>query len=389
MIRQAQGEYVAAVAMIVIVVLFSLLAIQWTNMIAGMGSQVRDDITKFKEKLVVIYPCNENASQLCIVNDWDGTSIIRGVILIMSNNTAYLCTNNLSVAVPIGGKQYLYLTCNPDIVRSARSVCVFTQNLNMFCNTTTTFFPSLFLLKPIEPGLWYVTPKSLFGHNNVTVYALVNNSWQILKTYVWDANTSWIIFYVPKGTTYISFKITNKPLPILVTKDWFQVNGISNAVGEVDICADWVSDIGFKCPPVFAGSCTVTIQVTLVGEKFYFDGQKVVKQLIYYVQWPSSCVTDLLIPGKIPRDPCSYNRWVYSVSWQGVKGDPSWNTNNAYIAKCDSWCDPGGWWIVQYNVIFDFNPYRETRQGVWSPDSNNIITASNGYKIKIVSKMSK
>jgi len=386
MIRQAQGEYVAAVTTIVIVVLFSLLAIQWANTIVSISSQMRDDITKFKEKLVVIYPCNENASQLCIVNDWDGTSIIRGVILIMSNNTAYLCTNNLYVAVPIGGKQYLYLTCNSNMVKSARSVCVFTQNLNMFCNTTTTIFPSPFLLKPVETSLWYAIPKSLFGYNNVTIYALVNNSRQILKTYIWDANTSWIIFYVPKGTTYISFKITNKSLPTLVTKDWFQVNGISNAGGNVCICGSW--DEGFKCPDAACDAMgEVNIQVTFVGEKFYFDGQKVVKQLIYYVQWPKTGEA-WGYPGMIPRDPCSYNARIGSVSWWGVSGDPSWNKDNAHITGCDSWIN-GAQWYVEYTITFNFNSYYETRQGIWSPDSNNIITASNGNKIKIISKISK
>jgi hypothetical protein len=388
MIRQAQGEYVAAVTMIVIVVLFSLLAIQWANMIAGMGSQVRDDITRFKEKLVVIYPCNENASQLCIINDWDGTSVIKGVILIMSNSTAYLCTNNLSVVIPIGGKQYLYLTCNLDIVRSARSVCVFTQNLNMFCNTTTTAFLSPFLLKPIETGLWYAIPKSLFGYNNVTIYARVNNSLQTLKTYIWDANTSWIIFYVPKGTTYISFKITNRSLQILATKDWFQVNGIGNAGGAVCICGSW--DGGFTCPTfACAASGEVSIQVSLVGEKFYFDGQKVVKQLIYYVQWPKTGrAWGYIGVATGSTDPCSYNAWVGSVSWWGVSGDSSWSKDNAHITGCNSWIN-GAQWYVEYTVTFNFNPYYEIRQKTWSPDSNNIITASNGNKIKIVTKISK
>ena len=213
---RGQGEYVAAVTMIAIAILFSYLALQWLSYLTSTGAEVGEGVLRLKERLAVVYPYNDSPSQVLVVSEWDGSSAVRGYILLKKSGS-YVYVEDL-FEVPVGGKivKSLPVSIDPDVTR----LCIYTENLNIFCNTTQ---PPTYLT--LTPGLWYAAPRAFFSNSNATAYGYDSRAgkWVEIPTYLWDANRSWVIFYLPQGIEKVIFRKTPQPLPILNTSTWFSV----------------------------------------------------------------------------------------------------------------------------------------------------------------------
>jgi hypothetical protein len=135
---RGQGEYIAAIAMALIAIMFSYLAIQWVGYLTTIGKGVEEEVAKLSEKLAVVYPYNGNLSQVLIVNEWSGSSIVEGFIVLKSNGTYTYLSNSLSLPMNNSTVTALPAKIGSDIYR----VCVYTQHLNMFCNNNQTAYRS-------------------------------------------------------------------------------------------------------------------------------------------------------------------------------------------------------------------------------------------------------
>jgi hypothetical protein len=103
-----QGEYVTALVMLAIILVFSHLALQWANHIVDTSRAAGEDILKLKERLTILYPYNSSADRVLIVNDWDGSSVVHGFIVFWANGS-YTYIPNTFALPPMGTAKVLGL----------------------------------------------------------------------------------------------------------------------------------------------------------------------------------------------------------------------------------------------------------------------------------------
>ncbi len=137
---KGQGEYIAAVVLTMIIILIAMLAINWARYIEDIGRIQVINIVKNKERLIVIWPYEDNRSKALIVNQWDGNSEIKGILVIYKqqllikilNSSAYNNTDLSITNIRIVDLKNLGLSDNEltDIDR----ICIITAFSNIFCN---------------------------------------------------------------------------------------------------------------------------------------------------------------------------------------------------------------------------------------------------------------
>jgi len=440
-----QGEYVTAIVMLMIALLFTQLALQWTNYLINTGREAGEDVLRFKEKLIVVYPYNNNASQVLIVNDWDGSSIVRGYIMLKDNGTFTYIDNNF--AIPTGSK--IVKTLPKNISSDALRLCIYTQYLNIFCNSTQYLFPGIRL----EPGTWYIAPLSIFRNSYVVAIAFNTTigKWVELPTYIWDINRSWILFYVPQNLSYVWFKEVSS-LQIKDTSSWFK---------EDVLLQDPIITITVCFPKKGCSSITVRPNVKLTTS-IVFDGWRIVvantTTLTYDMNWKVLSMSyghgdgyppdpDYTNPGSIYSAQISVsNNWVgvkvnanqygaYGVFYYGTpsapipppssagswlcgcaqrnnfgdcvahyicslsKNTPSNFTTSATLymstgSKSNIHDDAGVWWANYWYVYVSVprQTFTYSITKVYEPNANGIIVLNNGtgiIRIKILQATSK
>jgi hypothetical protein len=141
-------------------------------------------------------------------------------------------------------------------------------------------------------GTWYAFHQSQtpFGCNVTVVDADTKKE---LPTYRWDANPTYILFYVPPGTSKVFIKRAQQCVPILDT------DGEKVYVGEVSISSP--TPPLFYAPRGFKGAAQYVVeQDSKLYEKrfdlnrdrvyyfFFFDGSRVNSTAVYSVSWPGS-----------------------------------------------------------------------------------------------------
>ena len=313
-----QGEYVTAIVILTVMLVFTHLALQWTNHIISAGRGVGEDILKLKERLVIVYPYSND--EVLIVNDWDGSSVVRGFIVLWSNNSYTYIPDTF--AVPMGGKalRVLPLSFSSGIAR----LCVYTDYLNIFCNTTQYQHQALTYLI-IASNVWYVVPKAVFGGLNATVvgYNSSSRSWVTLKAYLWDANTSWIIFYIPPEITMIYFVKTTSPLDILQTDAWF--DDPQTTKPQAAISASFTGyNTTYPVRKEYVVSDFMFFSTQLI-KKFWFNGSAVIKSISWKVYLPN-------YTHYVEWDHLAYTGWtMIGLSYSGVSPPPQWSNWRSYV----------------------------------------------------------
>ena len=81
--RRAQGEYVMVSLAVAMMILVSLLAYQWITAIQRSGEELIEKVIAKKERLIVLW--NRNSSNIIVVNQWDGESVLRALVTIPNN----------------------------------------------------------------------------------------------------------------------------------------------------------------------------------------------------------------------------------------------------------------------------------------------------------------
>jgi hypothetical protein len=347
-----QGEYVTALVMLAIILVFSHLALQWANHIVDTSRAAGEDILKLKERLIILYPYNNSADKALIVNDWDGSSVVQGFIVFWANGSYTYIPNTF--AVPMGGKALRLLP--PSLSSGISRLCVFTKHLNIFCNTTQQQYQTLTYLL-IASNMWYAVPKAVFGGLNATVigYNSSSRSWTTLKTYLWDANTSWIIFYVPPEITMLYFVKTPSPLSILQTDSWF--SDPQAASPQAYISASFTGlNTTYPVQKSYSVSDFVYFSVELI-KRFWFNGTAVVKSISWKVYLPN-------YTHYVEWDHLAYTSWsMLSLLYSGVSPPQQWSNWRSYV------------WIDCSRVSVQGRVYQLM-------NSQTVVDVQSGYQIR-------
>ncbi|MEM0026875.1 MAG: hypothetical protein QXT53_02090 [Ignisphaera sp.] len=269
MLARAQGEYVSAIIMIIIMVLFTILASEWGTYIVQLGYEIINDMKSSKENLYIDLQYEGDGYKLFVVNKWSGTSVIKGLIILYNNSMAHHL-NISSIIVPVGSSTTLNinLTKYPNVDK----VCIYTNNLNLFCSPVSKS-PQLTL--NVEKGYWYAIPKNILG--NSSGYKIIESeTGKEIQAYIWDANKSYIIFYADASTTFAIQK-SSEQLPILDTKSWFKPN-ITPPLLELEVVhtSGWtINNVCGVGPAYGCGYTYVYAHMDAGEESFWFDGKAV------------------------------------------------------------------------------------------------------------------
>jgi len=163
MFRKGQGEYVATLVILGLMISFSILVLEWQKAIRDTARSVIEQIDKAKETLIVI----RNERGLRIINAWNGVSTIAAFIYrfisacsfsealsslsreglidrVMVFNKSLLIVELLSkdswIKVPPASSVTIGGSLDPVVStlnEYASTICVYTINNNVFCNSTT------------------------------------------------------------------------------------------------------------------------------------------------------------------------------------------------------------------------------------------------------------
>lgn len=269
MFVRAQGEYVSAIIMIIIMVLFTILASEWGTYITQLGYKMINDMKSSKENLDLDLQYEDDGYKLFVVNKWSGTSIIKGLIILYNDSMAQYI-NMSSIIVPVGSAATLSI--NLSNYSNVDRVCIYTSNLNLFCSSLSK---SHQLTLNVEEGYWYAIPKSILG--NSSGYKIIESrTGKEIQAYTWDANRSYIIFYADTSTTFTIQK-SDEQLPILDTKSWFKPNIVAPLL-ELDVVHsfDWTINSVCGVGPVYGCGYAYQYAYTDIKEEsFWFDGKAV------------------------------------------------------------------------------------------------------------------
>jgi len=133
---RGQGEYIATVVLVMIIMLIASLAINWARYIENTGKIQVANLMRNKEKLVVIWPYENDRDRILVVNQWDGASEIEGV-LIFANQTLFRTIESNNTYLSVGGIKILSLRdlgFNIDNLSDIKRICLVTIYSNIFCN---------------------------------------------------------------------------------------------------------------------------------------------------------------------------------------------------------------------------------------------------------------
>jgi len=137
---RGQGEYIAAVILTMIIVFIAILATNWARYIENVGRMQVVNIVKNKERLTIIWPYEDDKSKALIVNQWDGNSEIKG-ILVLYNQNPFLKIINISsynnTYLSIADLKILDLRdigFNSSMLNNIDRICIITAYSNIFCN---------------------------------------------------------------------------------------------------------------------------------------------------------------------------------------------------------------------------------------------------------------
>ncbi len=220
--RKAQGEYVAALVMLSLLVSMVALLAEWQAAIHQSAEQAIEDIEKSKEMLEVF----RSSSSIRVVNSWGKPSTIIAIVFKFADSESLSAAlAELSKAVRLGklviDKHDLiavlqlpresWITVDPAsatdinasidpaipiLVNHSRTVCVYTLYSNIFCNST---------------------PASLGLIPNATQPALLFNDTTHILNRLAVINYSKV---VPVSFTYPPFSAAIPPsIPVIIVKD--------------------------------------------------------------------------------------------------------------------------------------------------------------------------
>jgi len=135
---RGQGEYIAAVVLTMIIILIVSLAINWARYIENIGKIQVVNLIRSKEKLVVIWPYENDRNRILVVNQWDGASKIEGVLIFTKQNqTLFRTIESNNKYLSVGDIKILSLRdleLDIDNPSDIERICLVTIYSNIFCN---------------------------------------------------------------------------------------------------------------------------------------------------------------------------------------------------------------------------------------------------------------
>ncbi|MDK6029115.1 hypothetical protein QPL79_07045 [Ignisphaera sp. 4213-co] len=311
MFSKGQGEYVSATIMILIMVMFTFLAFGWGTYIERIGRYMVNALESSKEALDISILYEGDGVKLVIKNKWDGTSIAKG-ILILFKNSEIIYLNVEDTVIPVGSLVTINISLPNFNWGNVDRICIYTNHLNIFCNSIEK------LVLNVEGGYWYTISRQLLGESKSYVIIDLRTGSEI-PVYIWDANKSYIIFYVgATNRTSIAFLESDKPLQVLETKTWFKPLILAPYIElAVNHAFSWTLNSLCGAGPVYGcGNTILYASTSIENEKYWFDGRAVHYELTVTYSFPKEVSFQYYAGGEVYGVSIQLHNYEEIALWQ-------------------------------------------------------------------------